>query len=78
MAKLPRLSGREVIRVFQRAGWVVDRIEGSHHILVKEGHTATLSVPVHGNRVVKPRLLKRLIRDAKITNQQFIQLFGVR
>jgi predicted RNA binding protein YcfA (HicA-like mRNA interferase family) len=78
MAKLPRLSGREVIRVLQRAGWVVDRIEGSHHILVKEGHTATLSVPVHGNRVVKPRLLKRLIRDAKITNQQFIQLFGVR
>ncbi len=64
--------------MFRRAGWVVDRMEGSHHILVKEGHTATLSVPVHGNRVVKPRLLKRLIRDGKITNQQFIQLLGVK
>lgn len=73
MAKLPRLPGREVVRAFQRAGWVVERIEGSHHILVKEGHAATLSVPVHGNRVVKPGLLKRLIRDARITNQQFLQ-----
>jgi len=60
--------------VLQRAGWIVERIEGSHHILVREGHPATLSVPVHGNRVVKPGLLKRLIRDAKITNQQFLQL----
>jgi len=50
MAKLPRLSGKEVIEVFKRDGWTVDRIEGSHHILVKPGHEATLSVPVHSGK----------------------------
>jgi predicted RNA binding protein YcfA (HicA-like mRNA interferase family) len=74
VTKLPRLSGREVIRSLRRAGWVLDRNEGSHHILIREGQAATLSVPVHGNRPIKPGLLKRLIRDAKITNEQFIDL----
>ena len=74
MAKLPRLSGKEVIEIFKRDGWVVDRIEGSHHILVKSGHEATLSVPVHGRKEIKLGLLKRLIRDAGMTNKRFIEL----
>lgn len=74
MAKLPRLSGKEVIEVFKRDGWVIDRIEGSHHILVKSGREATLSVPVHGRNQIKLGLLKRLIRDAGMTNKRFTDL----
>ncbi len=74
MVKLPRLSGREVIEVFKRDGWMVDRIEGSHHILVKAGHEATLSVPVHGRQEIRLGLLKRLIRDAGMTNKRFTEL----
>ena len=74
MAKLPRLSGKEVIEVFKLDGWVVGRIEGSHHILVKLGHEATLSVPVHGRQEIKLGLLKRLIRDAGMTNKRFTEL----
>ena len=74
MAKLPRLSGKEVVEVFKRDGWVVDRIEGSHHILVKPGHDATLSIPVHGKKEVKLGLLKRLIKDARLTNKRFTEL----
>lgn len=47
MQKVPLLSGREVIKVFRRLGWYVARQRGSHIILVKEGHIATLSVPDH-------------------------------
>jgi predicted RNA binding protein YcfA (HicA-like mRNA interferase family) len=47
MQKIPLLSGREVVRVFSRLGWDVARQRGSHIILVKEGHIATLSVPDH-------------------------------
>ena len=47
MASLPALSGRDVVRVFARDGWQMARQRGSHMILVKDGHMATLSVPDH-------------------------------
>jgi len=47
MAKLPVLSGSEAVKVFERAGWHKDRQRGSHVILLKSGHLASLSVPQH-------------------------------
>lgn len=45
MPKLPRVSGREASRVFQKAGWDVARQRGSHVVLIKSGSIYTLSVP---------------------------------
>ena len=45
MASLPMLSGREVVKAFAEDGWQMARQRGSHMILVKSGHMATLSVP---------------------------------
>ena len=47
MSPLPVLSGREVVQTFVRLGWEIARQRGSHIILVKPGHPATLSVPDH-------------------------------
>ena len=74
MDKLPRWSGRKIIRVFKKVGWGLDRIEGSHHILVKEGAEEILVVPVHGNKPIKVGLLKGLIKDAGLTNEEFLRL----
>ena len=74
MDKLPRWPGRKIIRVFKKAGWVLDHIEGSHHILVKEGAEEILVVPVHGNKPIKVGLLKGLIKDAGLTNEEFLRL----
>ncbi len=52
----------------------VDRIEGSHHILAKEGAEGILVVPVHGNKPIKVGLLKRLLKDAGLTNKEFLRL----
>jgi predicted RNA binding protein YcfA (HicA-like mRNA interferase family) len=35
MPRLPTLSGREVVRVFQRFGWQVVRQSSSHIIMVR-------------------------------------------
>jgi predicted RNA binding protein YcfA (HicA-like mRNA interferase family) len=48
MARLPVVSGVEAVKVFEKAGWTIDRQRGSHVILVKDGHLATLSVPDRG------------------------------
>jgi predicted RNA binding protein YcfA (HicA-like mRNA interferase family) len=47
MQKLPLLSGREVVKVFQNLGWQVARQKGNQIILVKERYIATLSDPDH-------------------------------
>ena len=72
MPALPVLSGRDVVQAFGRAGWEVARQRGSHVILVKDGHTATLSVPDH--REVARGTLRGLIRASGLSVAEFLEL----
>lgn len=72
MPKLPRVSGKEAIHVFQKAGWNVARQRGSHVVLTKSGSIYTLSVPLHP--ILGPGLLRDLLRKADLTTQEFISL----
>jgi predicted RNA binding protein YcfA (HicA-like mRNA interferase family) len=47
MPALPTLSGRDLVKILESFGWKTVRQRGSHIILVKDNHIATLSVPVH-------------------------------
>lgn len=47
MASLPTLSGRAARDAFLKGGWTFARQRGSHMILIKPGHIASLSVPDH-------------------------------
>ena len=71
MAFLPLLSGREAARVFETLGWEIVRQRGSHIILVKAGHLATLSVPDH--KELGRGTLRALIRRAGTTPAQFLR-----
>ena len=69
MPRLPVISGQEALRAFERAGWHTDRQRGSHVILLKSGHVASLSVPLH--RELAPGTLRSLIRAAGMTVEEF-------
>jgi predicted RNA binding protein YcfA (HicA-like mRNA interferase family) len=71
MTRLPVLPGADVVRAFEAAGWRVARRRGSHVILEKPGHDATLSVPVHTGQAVKRGTLRSLIRDAGMSVEAF-------
>ncbi|RLC78153.1 MAG: type II toxin-antitoxin system HicA family toxin [Chloroflexi bacterium] len=75
MVKLPRARAEKHVRAFQRDGWTVARVTGSHYILTKEGCDYQLSIPYHRGRTVKVGLLKGLIRDAGLTNEEYLNLF---
>jgi len=70
MASLPILSGRAVVSAFRKLGWTVARQRGSHIVLVKPGHPATLSVPDH--REVARGTLRALIRRGGLTPEEFL------
>jgi predicted RNA binding protein YcfA (HicA-like mRNA interferase family) len=53
-------------RLIEAKGWVLQRIQGSHHIYSKAGERKVISIPVHGNRDLKPGLANRIARDAGI------------
>ena len=72
--RLPLLSGREVTKIFEALGWEIARHKGSHIILVKEGHIATLSVPDH--KEVAKGTLRKLITRAGITIEEFMEAMG--
>jgi len=55
------MSGKQLIKLLQEKGWQVDRIEGSHHILINGAKT--LSVPVHGSKDIGKGLLHALMKQ---------------
>jgi predicted RNA binding protein YcfA (HicA-like mRNA interferase family) len=69
MPHLPVLSGRKVVRVFEKLGWQVTRQRGSHIVMVKDGEMTTLSVPDH--KEVAKGTLRSLIRSAGVTIDEF-------
>jgi len=72
MPKLPVVSGAEAVKAFERAGWHVDRQRGSHVVMLKSGHVASLSIPQH--RELAPGTLRALIRAAGMTVEEFAAL----
>lgn len=71
-SRLPVISGLNAVKAFTRAGWVAVRQHGSHVIMTKPGVDVTLSAPQH--RELRKGLLRRLIRDAGLSVEEFRRL----
>jgi predicted RNA binding protein YcfA (HicA-like mRNA interferase family) len=74
MSKIRRISGAEAVRAFARAGFVVDRVKGSHHILKKKGHRYVLSIPVHAGKNLGTGLVNALIEASGLSVDEFAKL----
>ena len=61
------VSGKEFAKALERQGWTLLRIQGSHHIYGKSGSVVRLSVPIHGNTQLKIGLLKHLLSQTGLT-----------
>ena len=61
------ITGKELCRLLNEAGWTLKRIKGSHHIFGKPGERKIIAVPVHGNQTIKPGLALRIAKDAGIS-----------
>jgi predicted RNA binding protein YcfA (HicA-like mRNA interferase family) len=74
MPSIPILRPSEVVRAFQTLGWEVVRQKGSHIIMTKPGHTATLSIPDHPE--VARGTLRSLIAKAGLTADDFLEILN--
>jgi predicted RNA binding protein YcfA (HicA-like mRNA interferase family) len=67
---LKAVSGKDFTRLLEKKGWQLKRINGSHHIYVKDGNQARIAVPVHGNSPLKIGLLKHQMKIAGIEESE--------
>ncbi|WP_084222591.1 type II toxin-antitoxin system HicA family toxin [Thioalkalivibrio paradoxus] len=64
------VSGKSFCKVLETKGWKLRRINGSHHIYGKAGESARVSVPVHGNALLKIGLQRHLMKVAEIEENE--------
>lgn len=64
------VSGKAFCRILLEKGWVLARVNGSHHIYTKTGKIERISVPVHGNKDLKMGLQRALMRIADIDESE--------
>ncbi|MDX2176163.1 MAG: type II toxin-antitoxin system HicA family toxin [Candidatus Sumerlaeia bacterium] len=73
MGRVPALKPREVLKALGRAGFVVDRMRGSHAVLLRENPKGMVVVPVHPGDI-DPGLLRAIIRQAGLEPDDFLKL----
>lgn len=61
------VSGKQLCKALESRGWVLLRINGSHHIYGRPGAVERLTVPVHANQDLKRGLLAHLLKQAGLT-----------
>jgi predicted RNA binding protein YcfA (HicA-like mRNA interferase family) len=54
------MTGKEMLKLYLQDHWELDHINGSHHIVVKNG--VSVSIPVHKNTDLKKGLEQKLLK----------------
>ncbi len=74
MSRLPRVTGAQVGRALERAGFVLVRVTGSHHHFHKGGVPGVVTVPVHAGETIPPGTLSSILRQAEMSVEEFSAL----
>ncbi|MEH1895809.1 MAG: type II toxin-antitoxin system HicA family toxin [Nostoc sp.] len=73
MPKLPVLTGKTVINALEKIGFKAVRQKGSHVQMEREdGRLVT--IPLHAGKTIGKGLLRKILRDAELTREEFIAL----
>lgn len=76
MSQLPVISGKAFLKFLEAIGFVIVRINGSHHRL-KNPDSRVTTVPVHMNQDLPKGLLRKIIReDLELELDMFIELWN--
>ncbi len=64
------VTGKEFVRILEKKGWILKRINGSHYIYSHPDKIEIISVPVHKNEDLKKGLQKKLMTIAGIDDKE--------
>ena len=73
MARLPRMTARQIIAVLEKAGFALARQSGSH-MVYKNAAGKRTTVPFHSSKILHPKVLRNILRDADLTPERLEEL----
>jgi predicted RNA binding protein YcfA (HicA-like mRNA interferase family) len=73
MPKLPRLTARQITAVLEKIGFSVARQSGSH-MIYKNAAGKRVTIPFHAAKILHPKVLKSILRDADISVEKLESL----
>ena len=71
--KLPRVTPDEVTKALVKLGFTVSRQSGSHRIY-RNDQGKRVTIPYHKGKVLHPKVLKSILRDAELSLDEFQKL----
>lgn len=73
MSRLPRISGRAVVKALGKVGYLFDYQRGSHIVLRQTAHPRRrITVPDHAE--IAKGTMRAIIRQAGLTVEEFVAL----
>ena len=73
MAKLPRLTGKELGKIVEKLGFIHSHTTGSH-MVYRHGDGRKTTIPHHSGEEIGPGLLNRIIKkDLRISREEFMK-----
>ena len=71
--KLPRVTAREVERAIIKIGYQPKRQSGSH-IIYKNQEGKRITLPIHPEKIIHPKIIKRILVENNLTVERFKEL----
>lgn len=75
MPKLPRVSGKDIIKILSKIGFTHERTRGSHSILNKQDkERGKITVPVPLHKELAKGTLKSIMKQAGLDLEELLKL----
>jgi predicted RNA binding protein YcfA (HicA-like mRNA interferase family) len=73
MSQHPSLTGKQLISLLKKKGFLAVRQKGSHVFLQHPDGRATV-VPIHSGETVGPGLLAKILKDVEMTKEELVKV----
>ncbi|MBL7169708.1 MAG: type II toxin-antitoxin system HicA family toxin [Candidatus Aenigmarchaeota archaeon] len=68
--KIPIITSNKMIKIIKKKSFVLVRQSGSHMIFRNPEGVRT-TIPRHSKKILHPKIVKSIIRDAELTEDDF-------
>jgi predicted RNA binding protein YcfA (HicA-like mRNA interferase family) len=70
MPHIPVLKAKELLKILKKQGFLLDRVKGSHHIMIHKEKQLSVSVPFHKGKTLGKGITHAILKDAGIPVDQ--------
>ena len=71
--RLPSLKAKELVKVLQKDGFLLAHQKGSHATYKHPLTQKRVTIPIHPGHDLKRGLVKGILNDLNLTNEEFIK-----